>query len=214
MSNINKKYIGSILIALIAFFALAVQYSKVNADTFHNEIPQVISEYSTAFEILGGGDDSGEDSISHPLSEPSIRKYRNEFVNAVNYKNVQSYSYFLPDMMAMVGYYEYEYETHKQALMTLKEVDANWTAHGAQPIKINGITAYEIIHPDDTNSVTYWQLTVYKNSLYMLVVDGYNNYSLLVSPSVQMDDEYNNNRQGVSPPPVQKVFQDILSEMN
>ena len=50
---------------------MAVQYSEVNAETFHNEIEEVISRYPV--EILHDGDDSEEDSVSHPLNKVRLQ---------------------------------------------------------------------------------------------------------------------------------------------
>ena len=202
MSNIKSRYyagITVILIALMAYIALAVQYSKVSAETFYNEIEKVVSDYSV--EILHAGDDSKEDSISHPLNkvrlqnDTSIRDASISIDTVLKYTSVQNHTYVLTDMAASVGYYGYQYETQEQALTALKELDVAFTAMGARPTEVNRVTVYEAINPDDVDNVTYWQLTVHKNSLYLLMVDGYIN--------------------GLGgSPPIQEVFQDILSKMN
>jgi hypothetical protein len=204
MSNIKFRYYAGftvVLIALVAYIALAFQYSMVSADTFHNEIEKVVNDYSDSVQILHEGDDSKDDSTSHPLNK--VRLQADTAINDASisvdtiykYISVQNHTYALTDMAAGVGYYGYEYETQEQALAALKELETAFTVIGAHPAEVNGIVVYEAINPDDEENVTYWQFAVYKNSLYLLMVDGYIN---------GLDDS----------PPVQEVFQDILSKMN
>ena len=199
MSNTkNKYYVGFmvVLVTLVVYVAFTFQYTKVSADTFHNEIETVVYSYSDSVTILHEGDDSKEDSVSHPLNKAHIQQ--DVAMNAdtlFTYTSVQNHTYILSDMGAGVGYYGYKYETAEQALTALQEVEVAFTNMGIRPVAVNGVATYQAINPDDPDNVTYWQVTSEENSLYMLMVDGYIN--------------------GLGgSPPIYKVFEDILSKMS